>query len=242
VLSENKVARALEEYSKSLGMDLFGVAKVSQTKEYISKQGGEYVGSFPFAICIGIRLIDNVIDQLENHQDPIAIATYRGVYDAANQTLDHAVLMIAKKIQEKGYKAYPNPASSMLNNDNIEAVFSHKVAGNLAGLGWIGKNCLLITPEYGPRVRLASILTDAPLEPGSPIPNRCGTCTRCADVCPSKALYGITFSSDDPREVRMDASLCNDYTTERMDVFGNANCGLCVYVCPWGRPKLSQPK
>jgi epoxyqueuosine reductase QueG len=226
-----------EEYrvfSKSLGVDLFGVADLILAKQYITNQGGEHVGQYPKAVSLGIRLIDDVIDQLHNHNNLVTIASYRGVYDAVNQALDRAALMMAKKIQQSGYRAYPIPASSMLDNDNFEAVFSHKVAANLAGLGWIGKNCLLITPEFGPRIRLASVLTNAPLETGNMIPNRCGICTKCTDICPSKAIKGITFSPDDPRDVRLEARKCDDYTTARMKVFGNANCGLCVHICPYG--------
>lgn len=224
----------LKIYSESLGVDLFGVADLSLAEEYVSKQGGKHVGQFPRAISLGIRLIDDVLDQLQNHNDIVAIASYRGVYDATNQALDRAILMVGKKVQQSGYRAYPVSASSMLNNENREAVFSHKVAANLAGLGWIGKNCLLITPEFGPRLRLASVLTDAPLETGSSIPNRCGICTKCTDICPSKAIKGVTFSADDSRDIRLDAGKCDDYTSARMNKFGNANCGLCVHICPFG--------
>jgi epoxyqueuosine reductase QueG len=226
--------KELRIFSEFLGVDMFGVADLSQAKQYIINQGGEHIGQFPRAVSIGIRLIDDVINQLHNHHDLVTIASYRGVYDATNHTLDHAALMMAKKIQQSGYRAYPIPASSMLNNDNFEAVFSHKVAANLAGLGWIGKNCLLITPEFGPRLRLASVLTDAPLDTGEAVPNRCGICTKCTDICPPKAIKGITFSPNDSRDVRLEARKCDEYTSARMKIFGNANCGLCVHICPYG--------
>jgi len=224
----------LENYSKALGMDLFGVADLTCATEYISNQGGKHVGGFPRAISLGIRLVDDVLDQLTNHQDLVTIASYRGVYDSANQALDQASLMVAKKIQESGFRAYPISASLTLNNDNIEAVFSHKLAANLAGLGWIGKNCLLVTPQYGPRIRFATVLTDAPLETGTSIQNGCGICTRCVDICPTKALTGTVFSPDEPRDVRFTAVKCDEYTTDRMVIYGYANCGLCVHICPYG--------
>lgn len=227
----------LKDYSMSLGIDLFGVADISRASDYVKKQGGEHVGGFSRAVSLGVRLIDDVIDQLYNHQDIVTIASYRGVYDAANTTLDRAALLVAKKIQEAGYRSYPIPASSTLNNDKLEAVFSHKLAANLAGLGWVGKNCLLVTPQYGPRLRLATVLTDAPLSTGEPIANGCGTCIKCADICPSKAIKGVLFSQDEPRDKRIDALKCDLYTSERMEKYGNANCGLCVHICPWGAKK-----
>jgi len=224
-------------YSKSLGVDLFGVAELSSAKSFIEKQGGPHVAGFPRAVSLGMRLLDDVVDQLVNHGDLVTISTYRGLYMAVNAALDRAALLVAKRIQDEGFRAYPLPASSMLNNEGLEASFSHKVAANLAGLGWVGKNCLLITPEYGPRLRFATVLTDAPLTTGSPIKNRCGSCTLCADICPSKAIRGRAFNSDEPRDVRIDASLCDMYTENRIQTFGDVNCGLCVYVCPHGNKR-----
>ena len=237
-LVDDMLNNELKDYSMSLGIDLFGVADISKASDFVRKQGGEHVAGFPRAVSLGVRLIDDVIDQLYNHQDIVTISSYRGVYDAANMTLDRAVLLVAKKIQDAGYRSYPIPASSMLNNDNLEAVFSHKLAAHLAGLGWIGKNCLLVTPQFGPRLRLATILTDAPLQTGVPIANGCGPCTECVDICPSKAIKGVLFSPDEPRDNRVDALKCDLYTSERMEKFGNANCGLCVHICPWGTKKL----
>ena len=155
-----------------------------------------------------------------------------------NATLDRAAFLVAKRIQDEGFRAYMIPASSMLNNGKLEATFSHKVAANLAGLGWIGKNCLLITPEFGPRVRFATVLTDAHLATGNPIKNRCGDCMKCTEICPSKAILGRAFSSDEPRELRLKADLCDGYTESRITVFGDVNCGLCVYACPHGSKRL----
>ena len=227
----------LTEFARDLGIDLFGVADISRASDYIRNQGGEHVAEFPRAISLGVRLIDDVVDQLYNHQDTVTISSYRGIYDVANATLDRAALLIAKKVQNAGHRSYPIPASSMLNNGKFEAVFSHKLAAHLAGLGWIGKNGLLVTPQYGPRVRLATVLTDAPLAAGKQITNSCGECTKCVDICPSKALTGVPFSLDVPRSKRVKVVNCDLYTTKRMDKFGDVNCGLCVHICPWGARK-----
>lgn len=140
----------LGECAKSLGVDLFGVADLSPARDFILVQGGQHIGGFKRAISLGVRLVDDVVDQLHDHQDLVTISSYRGLYTAVNSALDRAALMVAKRVQEAGHRAYPVPASSMLNNGRLEGAFSHKVAANLAGLGWIGKSCLLVTPEYGP--------------------------------------------------------------------------------------------
>ena len=233
----NTLDDELKVYVKNLGVDLFGVADLSSAKSYIENQGGKYVASLPRSVSLGIGLLDQVIDQLNNHNDLGTISIYRGLYTTVNAALDRAAFLVAKKIQDEGFQAYMIPASSMLNNGKLEATFSHKVSANLAGLGWIGKNCLLITPEYGPRVRLATVLTDAPLSAGSPINNRCGGCTRCTDICPSKAILARAFNSDEPRGMRLKAELCDGYTENRIKTFGDVNCGLCVYICPYGKKR-----
>jgi len=109
------------------------------------------------------------------------------------------------------------------------------LVAHLAGLGWIGKSCLLITPQYGPRVRLASILTDAPLESGELLPSECGGRRDCVEVCPPKAITGVPFRPSEPRDVRFRAQLCRDYSRRRAQLLGEGICGLCVYICPYGR-------
>jgi epoxyqueuosine reductase QueG len=152
-----------------------------------------------------------------------------------NSSLDRVSLAVAKKIQESNSKAYQIPASQTVNQNMLMGALPHKLAANLAGLGWIGKSCLLITPEYGPRVRWATVLTDAPLETGRPINNRCGDCQECIEICPVKAFTGRPFDPSEPRDLRFRAHLCKNYTDKRAQTLGKGICGLCVYVCPYGR-------
>lgn len=129
------------------------------------------------------------------------------------------------------------PASKTVDPDKFIGVFSHKLAANLAGLGWIGKSCLLITPDYGPRIRLATILTDAPLKASSMISSKCGNCMECVNICPAKAFTGASFNPLEPREARFNPNLHRDYSKKREEKLGEGICGLCVYICPYGRPR-----
>jgi epoxyqueuosine reductase QueG len=230
----------LENTAKTLGADLFGVADLTQARDFVLAQGGEHIAAFPRAVSIGIRLLDAIVDELYRHEDPSAIYTYRGLYNSVNSSLDMVSLAIAKKIQESYFKAYQIPASQTVSQSRLMGAFSHKLAAHLAGLGWIGKSCLLITPQYGPRVRWATVLTDAPLETGRPMDNRCGDCQECVEICPVKAFTGRHFNSSEPRDLRFRAHLCKNYTDERAQTFGEGICGLCVYVCPYGRKKTKR--
>jgi epoxyqueuosine reductase QueG len=231
----------LERVAKELGADLFGIADLTIAQDFVCRQGGEYLGKFSRAISVGVRLLDAVVDELYRHEDSAVICTYTALYNSVNSHLDHIGLLLAKRIQEKGYKAYAVPASQTVDSDKLTGVFSHKLAANLAGLGWIGKSCLLITPSYGPRVRFATILTDAPLKAGSSIGEKCNDCRGCVDICPVKAFSGASFNPSEPREVRFNAHLCRSYRKKREEKLGEGYCGLCVYVCPHGRFNKNLP-
>ena len=227
----------LEDFACSIGADLFGVADLTDraAHDHVLWQGGEMLARFPKGISIGIRLVDAVIDELYRHDEPSPIYSYRGLYNSVNSDLDRVTLAIAKRIQEEGYSAYPIPASQTIDDRKLSGAVSHKLLANLSGLGWIGKNCLLITPEFGPRVRLASVFTDALLEAGVPIENRCGDCVDCVEICPPGAFTGVKFDPEEPRDVRFRANMCRNYTRQRAELLGEGICGLCVYVCPKGK-------
>ena len=92
---------------------------------------------------------------------------WRGVYadDIINQRLDHTSSRLGGVLQHMGHRAPPIPSTQQSTyNEQLYGIFSHKMAARLSGLGWIGKCCLLVTPEVGPRVRWGTMLTDAPLK------------------------------------------------------------------------------
>ncbi len=225
----------LENLAKSLGADIFGVGDISSTLDFICEQGGEHLRKFSRGISIGIRLLDSIIDELYRRNEASVFYTYRALYNTVNSKLDQITFTLAKYIQNKGYQAYPVPASQIIDQNKLIGVVSHKLIANLAGLGWIGKNCLLITPQCGPRIRLATILTNMPLDSSKPIENRCGDCNLCVQICPVKAFTGVPFNPREPREKRFNAHLCHKYQREREAKMGDTLCGLCVYICPYGK-------
>jgi len=227
--------------ARSLGADYFGVADLSSAYDFILEQGGERVARYPKAISIGMVLQDSLVDLLPD-KDPEGAILYRhNSYDVVNQMLDQIGVRVANELQRAGHSAFPVPASKRTNDENICGIFSQKLAAHLAGLGWIGKSCLLITPGHGPRIRWISVLTDAPLLPtGSPVEQQCGACTACVDICPQHAFTGRPFHRNEPREARFDAAACDRYFREVEKSRGVAVCGLCLYICPHGKKSGSR--
>jgi len=226
----------LRTLALSLGADYLGIADLSSARDVILAQGGERVARYPRAIVVGMRLQDSLVDLLPDNDPEGAILYRHNSYDIINQMLDQIGIRIANELQRAGHSAFPVPASKRTDDKNICGIFSQKLAAHLAGLGWIGKSCLLVTPEHGPRVRWETVLTDAPLLPtGSPVEQKCGACTACVDICPQHAFTGRIFYQDEPREARYDAAACDRYFREMEKEKSVAVCGLCLYVCPYGR-------
>ena len=167
------------------------------------------------------------------------------IYNVVNQRLDQAAFSVTGYLMGKGYRAFPVPASQVLSYETYTGLAPHKTAAHLSGLGWIGKSALLVTRNYGPRVRFATVYTDAPLPAGTPHKSLCGKCRLCVDACPAGAFTGEAFSEDKPRSYIYDAGACNAYMKERRlsllgkHVFGG-NCGLCVQSCHFGKPKTDK--
>jgi epoxyqueuosine reductase QueG len=229
----------IEEFAREQGADFLGIADLSPARNFILEQGGEEIAQYPRAISIGIVLLNSIVDQLPHSFEPSVAVNYRHhAYDVINLRLDFISSRLSSLLQKNGYQALPIPASERYDDDRICAVFSHKLAAHLAGLGWIGKSCLLVTEEAGPRVRWATVLTDAPLKAADePRKDRCGSCTECVDICPVSAFTGRSFREDEPREVRYDARKCEQYfeDMEKSDMI--PVCGLCLYACPYGIKK-----
>jgi len=119
----------------------------------------------------------------------------------------------------------------------LEACFSHKRAAVLAGLGWIGKNCLLVTPEFGPRVRIATIFIGRELPTGTPVTESlCGECTACVSACPGGLIMGLPWKPGTPRENLLDAHGCSEFREGLRPLLDRkGECGRCLLVCPQGR-------
>jgi epoxyqueuosine reductase len=143
-------------------------------------------------------------------------------------------------LKSRGYRTLAIPPDSDRGKgtfvSKLYSLFNHKMAATSAGLGWIGKNGLLISPDYGPRLSLASVLTDAPLAPDKPVEHSlCGSCTLCMTYCPSQAITGSEWSRSSPFVELVKLSACRSHKATKRVTDGKPNCGLCINICPYGR-------
>nr|HID60058.1 epoxyqueuosine reductase [Desulfobacterales bacterium] len=217
-----------------LGADLVGVADVEPLKQ-LNLTPPDLLDSFNRAISIAIKLPRAVFEQIVDRPTPI----YSYVYRTANRILDEIAFRTASIFQKDGFNSLPIPASQIVDEENWYGAITHKAVGRMAGLGWLGKSLLLVNPQYGPRIRLVTLLTDALLTVDGPIENRCGECTLCRDACPVGAIKGV--NTEDYYKSRDDAlyfSRCVEKLVGEFSKLPNIRspiCGICIKVCPFGR-------
>ena len=160
------------------------------------------------------------------------LAKYRGEETGRDEFVDkehEADAMadrLAEYLRQEGYKAYSQSEESNTQSGNFdEATLSsrlpHKTIARLAGIGYIGKNNLIITDEYGCAFSMCTVLTDAPVETGEyPLAaSKCGDCDVCRQVCSENVILGNEWSLATGREGVVDIYKCC--------------CALkCVVNCP----------
>ena len=191
--------------------------------------------NFKNAITIGIRLSDSIIDDITDRPT----FTYFHHYRTVNTLIDQITLRGMLLIQEYGYKALAVAASQTVHDDSdtFRGIVAHKTAAVNAGLGYIGKSGLFISNNFGPRVRLGTILTDMPMENEKILDGqKCGDCKLCVESCPAFALTGNEWHLGCKREWILDAKACNDYMHSKFKNIGRGSvCGICIKVCPKGQ-------
>lgn len=157
-------------------------------------------------------------------------------YAWSREDYHDAVLRRVKQV-ERALQAAAAPAELITRSYVDTGPIVERVFAKYAGVGWIGKNTCIINQKQGSWLFLGVILTSANLPPDRPAPDRCGTCTRCIDACPTDAILA---------PYQLDSNRCISYLTiekrgsipEELragmgrHVFG---CDICQDVCPWNR-------
>jgi len=173
------------------------------------------------AILIGILLSPEFVLGLSKE----TIAVPSEFWEKEHRTQELAE-WTADFIITKGYKAFAQSDGNLINGYFEQAtkttVLPHKKIAVLSRMGWIGKNNLLVTEEYGSALCMCTVLTNAPLptEKRTMTMPKCGECTVCKDICPTKAIHGTTWEPGMNRDLIVDVYHCKC-------------CLKCLVNCPW---------
>lgn len=205
----------VENKAKEAGADLVGFADPAHYEHYpMWQQPDHFLENVQTVIVIGIHLFDIILDAWSKDQ------TQRQSYQFADEILKSICHQVKTFLVENGYSAEVVPYGGLLLKDSAA----------LAGIGPIGKNNLLITPEFGPQVRLRAIVTDAVLAHGTPIrtSSYCQDCHSCIDACPAGALA----------EGQYDVNACKPYQLDHLRELSSQTkiwCNVCIEACPVGK-------
>ncbi len=223
-LQSDRYFEMLETAARHRGIDLFGTALIDKEQRLRFHESiVEIAKSLPYAVSMGMRLSYPVLQTVLT----APTWTYNYHYRQINIALDQTALFIAGEIQRAGFSALPIPASQILDWEKLRAHLSHREIAGLAGLGWMGRNNLLVTPRFGSQVRLVTILTDMelPARSGDDAGGDCGTCRACVKMCPVEAI------DDDPENFNLDSCAAQLRRFSKSEKINTMICGLCIKVC-----------
>lgn len=222
-----ELEQELKRIAKDNGISLFGVANIEKIADTMHPEVQQPLIDLPHVISLGIRLSDRVMESLVDKPTKL----YLHHYKTCNQVLDHTSLKLTNIIQSYGYTAMAIPASQLVDwGGTTTGHISHRKIANLAGQGWFGRSGLIIHPEFGARVRYASIFTDAPLPMTKPIDGDCGECRLCIEACPASAIS----------DSGVDIQKCFGQLKQFAKHLGGTQyiCGLCIKACKGKRKNV----
>ena len=223
------MAERIKQVARIYGADLVGITQVdprwvySHYYELATGNNGKLEISYPYAIVIGIEMDWKGINESPEFEASAATAL-------AYSRMAELSASLAKYIRSLGYPAIP------CGNDSAQSI---PLAID-AGLGELGRNGLLLSPEFGPRQRICKVFTDLPLQPDKPvdfgIQSYCETCHACAQSCPVDAIRWAdrtteTTSISNRKGILrwpVDVARCYLFWTEN-----GCDCSNCVAACPW---------
>ena len=226
----------LREYAKSLELDFIGFCPADRFDGAPEdRRPGVYLEDPGSILSIGYRLNFTPLQNL-----PASRSAYMLDHDCANRHLDRASHRIVRFLEGRGFEAVGFDCGAGFYHEagktpeRFAGDFSHKHAAVACGLGKFGLNNLVLSPEWGPRIRLTTVITNAELEGDSPTTeNPCPTCEceACIWICPVHALDGWEGNYDPETGWVIDKQKCYDYIFTTLK---GQRCGLCIKACPVG--------
>ncbi len=214
----------LQRAAERQRIDLVASAEIDpEHREQFHPSLHEVGESLDSALVIGIRLSQPALDTVK----VAPTWTYYHHYRMVNLALDQAALAISGACRRSGFSAFPVPASQILDWNHLRGHLSHRAMGEMAGLGWRGRNNLLVHPRFGSMVRYATVLTDMPLPDRSAEEDitGCGECNECVTACPVGAIH------ENAESFELDRCTAQLRRFSREEKLNTMICGLCVRVC-----------
>ncbi len=228
-----EMSAEIKRIAKFFGADLCGITDYDTRFLYATRVDTRDMSEAPNELPEGMTSV--IVMGHEMPQD--LVATYPSALGGAATGREYSheaavVMQVAAYVRNLGYEAVAS-----MNDTALVIPYAIK-----AGLGEYARNQLVITPEFGPRLRFSKIFTNLPLDHDIPEPKGvkafCDICTKCADACPAKALpYGPPIVSGGTRsEVKgvrkwtSDAAKCFDFWSKMA-----SDCAICMRVCPFNR-------
>jgi epoxyqueuosine reductase len=148
-------------------------------------------------------------------------------FDRKEASIDRLAESLAEFLAAGGYRSYAQSESNIARDGLFDAststsILPHKTIALLAGIGWIGKDDLLVTRAYGSGFCMCTVLTDAPVTAARReiMASQCSVCEICKTNCPGRAISGKTWEIGCSRESLVDIDLCK-------------KCLKCLALCPW---------
>ena len=227
---------SLKEMSMRLGADLFGVTSADALNDApLGHRPMDVLPNAKSVIVLGMKMLDAQTDILPTDGDYFGVSPRQDMFKGHNtfisQELDRVGYAMARFLEKKSFKAFHQMASTGGTDQRyLMGLLSLKHMAVQAGLGVFGHNSLLITPQYGPRVRLTGIVTNTEMQPDTPLDkNFCKSCEKpCISLCPVGALEKTSHEA--PYEINKFA--CHQYLNTR------PTCGVCLKVCPVGSQRI----
>jgi len=217
----------LQEMKRKLDVNLLGVVSMENSNaQELKKQATSLLPGVQSVVVFGKEVFKEVVALLSpskgvGEAEPAEL--FGPHSDYLNGRLTRAAYDLSALFRKEGYGSLPLPAAGCPTDQRfLKAVFSYKHAAQLAGLGTIGRHSLVITPDFGPRVRLACLLTEAPLEASPSLEKKyCLDCDACIRACPAQALQMPA-----PDEAySMNKFACRTYRQAGL------TCSVCLKTC-----------
>lgn len=241
-------------YSKTIGIDKIGFTSASpfqelknrlQTQQDLNYQSGFEESDLdkrtnPELLVSNAQSIISIALAYPSKMENAPKSTKserRGIFCRASWGKDYHDILREKLKQLEEFILEKVPEAKVKSMVDTGELADRAVAER-AGIGWSGKNCAIITPEFGSYVYLGEMITTIPFIPDQPIEDNCGTCSKCVDACPTGALV---------QGGQLDANKCIAFLTQTKDFLpdeyrdrlGNRiyGCDTCQQVCPENKGK-----